>query len=191
METIGQSIQVFDFAAAQQEVHAWMKPQKVGYWGAAYMGNKLTEELREVSQELRKSPVNKTDLGKELGDVLFAVVCLANTGAEITGTSIEGVGPYTEPKLSLNNLEKSTGTAFSLQELKDNLVEWIGAVCKDIQRMSHGPKKKDGVVPPLEEHLYAVAQAVSGIADAMGVDLNTGWNDSMVKNTLRDANRWK
>jgi len=188
---------VFDLKAAQQAVHEWMRPQKIGYWSAAYMGDKLGEEKREVTQHLlsqafpgKYGVYDAKELGMELADLLFAVICLANTGAELADTC-EGVGPYSFPRIYLKNVEAASSSGLSVFELDARLTDAIGWVCKDIQRMPQGPKRKDGVLPKIEEHLNAVAQAVADIAVAMDISLDAAWQNAIEKYNIRDAQRWK
>lgn len=195
MQTTEQSIS-FDFAPAQQEVHEWMKDKKIGYWGASYVGNKLAEELAEVTEQLlrREKPLqygsyDASELGLELGDVLFAVICLANTGGQLAETC-EGVGRFAAPVFRLQSY-KNSAQGLSIFELQSALGIAIGKVNKDIQRL-HGPKKKDNFNrKDIEEHLNSVALCVVNIAAAAGLNLGDAWVKAMEKCNIRDANRWK
>lgn len=71
---------------AQQEVDNWIKNHGVRYFNELTNMAQLTEEVGEVAriiarrygeQSEKKSDENK-DLGEELADVLFVVLCLAN-----------------------------------------------------------------------------------------------------------------
>jgi NTP pyrophosphatase (non-canonical NTP hydrolase) len=74
----------------QEIVDKWVNKYTVGYWTPANQMLRLMEEVGELSREInhqfgqkpRKSTDNIKDMGYELADVLFTVVCIAN-GLEI------------------------------------------------------------------------------------------------------------
>ena len=77
---------------AQQEVNDWIKAHGVRYFNELTNMAQLTEEVGEVAriiarrygeQSEKESDKNK-DLGEELADVMFVVLCLANqTGIDL------------------------------------------------------------------------------------------------------------
>lgn len=77
---------------AQQEVDSWIKTHGVRYFNELTNMAQLTEEVGEVAriiarrygeQSEKESDKNK-DLGEELADVVFVVLCLANqTGVDL------------------------------------------------------------------------------------------------------------
>lgn len=78
---------------AQQEVDNWIKEHGVRYFNELTNMAQLTEEVGEVAriiarryggeQSEKESDKNK-DLGEELADVMFVVLCLANqTGIDL------------------------------------------------------------------------------------------------------------
>lgn len=77
---------------AQQQVDEWIKNHGVRYFNELTNMAQLTEEVGEVAriiarrygeQSQKKSDKSK-DLGEELADVLFVVLCLANqTGIDL------------------------------------------------------------------------------------------------------------
>lgn len=77
---------------AQQEVDHWIKNHGVRYFNELTNMAQLTEEVGEVAriiarrygeQSEKESDKNK-DLGEELADVVFVVLCLANqTGVDL------------------------------------------------------------------------------------------------------------
>ena len=77
---------------AQQEVDNWIKNHGVRYFNELTNMAQLTEEVGEVAriiarrygeQSEKESDMNK-DLGEELADVVFVVLCLANqTGVDL------------------------------------------------------------------------------------------------------------
>ena len=77
---------------AQQEVDHWIKNHGVRYFNELTNMAQLTEEVGEVAriiarrygeQSEKDSDKNK-DLGEELADVVFVVLCLANqTGVDL------------------------------------------------------------------------------------------------------------
>ncbi len=78
---------------AQQAVDQWIKNHGVRYFDELTNMAQLTEEVGEVAriiarrygeQSAKESDIEK-DLGEELADVLFVVLCLANqTGVDLS-----------------------------------------------------------------------------------------------------------
>ena len=78
---------------AQQQVDEWIKTVGVRYFSELTNMAMLTEEVGEVAriiarrygeQSEKESDKNK-DLGDEMADVLFVLICLANqTGIDLT-----------------------------------------------------------------------------------------------------------
>lgn len=81
-----------DIKNAQLEVDTWIKNHGVRYFNELTNMAQLTEEVGEVAriiarrygeQSEKESDKNK-DLGEELADVVFVVLCLANqTGVDL------------------------------------------------------------------------------------------------------------
>jgi len=81
-----------DLKAAQLDVDTWIKEHGVRYFNELTNMAQLTEEVGEVAriiarrygeQSEKESDKNK-DLGEELADVVFVVLCLANqTGIDL------------------------------------------------------------------------------------------------------------
>jgi len=81
-----------DIKNAQKEVDNWIKEHGVRYFSELTNMAQLTEEVGEVAriiarrygeQSEKESDKNK-DLGEELADVMFVVLCLANqTGIDL------------------------------------------------------------------------------------------------------------
>ena len=81
-----------DLKNSQQEVDNWIKEHGVRYFNELTNMAQLTEEVGEVAriiarrygeQSEKESDKNK-DLGEELADVVFVVLCLANqTGVDL------------------------------------------------------------------------------------------------------------
>ena len=89
---------------AQKQVDDWIKAHGVRYFNELTNMAQLTEEVGEVAriiarrygeQSEKESDKNK-DLGEELADVMFVVLCLANQ----TGIDLE--------KALINNINKKT-----------------------------------------------------------------------------------
>ncbi len=81
-----------DIRNAQSEVDAWIKTHGVRYFNELTNMAQLTEEVGEVARiiarrygEQSEKESDKTkDLGEELADVVFVVMCLANqTGVDL------------------------------------------------------------------------------------------------------------
>ena len=78
---------------AQQAVDEWIKENGVRYFNELTNMAMLTEEVGEVAriiarrygEQSEKESDKKKDLGEEMADVLFVLICLANqTGVDLT-----------------------------------------------------------------------------------------------------------
>ena len=75
------------FRDAQQAVDTWVRQYKEGYFTPLSNLARLTEEVGELARELNHRFGEKTkkpdepagDLALELADILFVVICLANS----------------------------------------------------------------------------------------------------------------
>lgn len=75
------------FKPAQQEVDAWISQFREGYFPPLAMLARLTEEVGELSRALMHQHGGKTpkpgedrgDIGGEIADAMFVLVCLANS----------------------------------------------------------------------------------------------------------------
>ncbi len=82
-----------DIKNAQIEVDQWIKDHGVRYFNELTNMAQLTEEVGEVAriiarrygEQSEKDSDKHKDLGEELADVLFVVLCLANQ----TGTDLQ------------------------------------------------------------------------------------------------------
>lgn len=91
--------------AAQETVDQWIKDVGVRYFNELTNMAMLTEEVGEVAriiarrygEQSEKESDKAKDLGDEMADVLFVLICLANQ----TGIDLETA--------LLKNLEKKTG----------------------------------------------------------------------------------
>lgn len=81
------------FQEAQQQVDGWIKTTGVRYFNELTNMAILTEEVGEVAriiarkygEQSEKESDKHKDLGDELADVLWVVICLANqTGVDLT-----------------------------------------------------------------------------------------------------------
>lgn len=90
---------------AQQTVDNWIKEHGVRYFNELTNMAMLTEEVGEVAriiarrygeQSEKESDKNK-DLGEEMADVLFVLLCLANqTGVDLTDALIKNLEKKTK-----------------------------------------------------------------------------------------------
>lgn len=78
---------------AQQMVNNWISQFEEGYWSPLSNLARLMEEVGELSRELnhrygekpKKPEERDRDLALELGDVLWVIICLANSlGIDLT-----------------------------------------------------------------------------------------------------------
>ena len=71
----------------QTQVDEWISQFKSGYWAPLSINAQISEEAGELSRELndryggrvKKSSEDTKDIGKEICDVMFALICLANS----------------------------------------------------------------------------------------------------------------
>jgi len=71
---------------AQKIVNDWINQFEEGYWPSLSMLASLMEEVGELAREInhrekikkKKETEPKEDIGLELADVLFSLICLAN-----------------------------------------------------------------------------------------------------------------
>ena len=71
---------------AQKMVDNWINQFEEGYWPPLSMLASLTEEIGELAREInnrervkkKKETEPSVDIGLELADVLFSLICLAN-----------------------------------------------------------------------------------------------------------------
>ena len=70
----------------QKQVDEWIGQHQMGYWPPLEQMARLTEEVGELARELnhrfgskkKKGTEADNDLGDEIADVIFTLVCLAN-----------------------------------------------------------------------------------------------------------------
>ncbi len=83
---------MMELKTAQQKVDNWIKEHGVRYFNELTNMAQLTEEVGEVAriiarrygEQSEKESDKLKDLGEELADVLFVVLCLANqTGVDL------------------------------------------------------------------------------------------------------------
>ena len=81
-----------DLDKAQKKVDDWIKSNGVRYFDVLTNMAQLTEEVGEVAriiarrygEQSEKDSDKQSDLGEELADVMFVVLCLANqTGVDL------------------------------------------------------------------------------------------------------------
>ncbi|MBP6869106.1 MAG: nucleotide pyrophosphohydrolase [Candidatus Pacebacteria bacterium] len=71
---------------AQKEIHNWVKDYKVPYWSPLSQFARLAEEVGELGRLLnhlygdkpKKETEARQELGKEIMDVMFTAMCIAN-----------------------------------------------------------------------------------------------------------------
>ena len=71
----------------QKQVDDWVQGYKVPYWSPLSMLARLSEEVGELARaynhkygdKIRKSDEAPDDIEGELGDILFDIICMANS----------------------------------------------------------------------------------------------------------------
>ena len=70
----------------QNEINDWIRKHG-GYWAPLSMLSAIMEEIGELAREInslegfkpkKSKEKNNSDLGEELADIMFSVICLAN-----------------------------------------------------------------------------------------------------------------
>lgn len=72
---------------AQKEVNDWIKRLKIGYFKPLEIFARLSEEVGELARELnhrfgpkkKKSGEDTKEIGDEIADIIFTLICLANS----------------------------------------------------------------------------------------------------------------
>jgi NTP pyrophosphatase (non-canonical NTP hydrolase) len=85
--------------AAQELVDAWMRERGWSYWGPLSQLARMSEELGEVARVVnhlhgekpKKPDEPEQDLGLELADLLYTMICLANAQGIDLQRSLEQV----------------------------------------------------------------------------------------------------
>jgi len=75
------------FIEAQKDVDNWVSQYKIGYYPPLAIITQLCEEVGELAREInnrhgpriKKSPEDTADIGNEITDAIFALICLANS----------------------------------------------------------------------------------------------------------------
>ena len=103
---------------AQQMVDSWIRTYGVRYFSELTNMAVLTEEVGELARVIARrygeqsfKPGEKANLGDEMADVLWVLLCLANqTGVDLTEELRRNIAKKTErDKLRHKNNEKLTG----------------------------------------------------------------------------------
>ena len=89
---------------AQDRVHAWISTVGVRYFSELTNMAILTEEVGELARIMARKygdqsfkAGEKTDLGDEMADVLWVLLCLANqTGVNLTDALLQNIGKKTD-----------------------------------------------------------------------------------------------
>ncbi len=83
----------------QSDVDAWIQAVGGGYWTPHENLARIAEEVGELARLLnhaygpkpKKASEAPQELGEELADIVFAIICLANSEGIDLGESLEGV----------------------------------------------------------------------------------------------------
>ncbi|WP_418790043.1 nucleotide pyrophosphohydrolase [Phosphitispora sp. TUW77] len=76
-----------DIKEMQEEVEHWIGQFEEGYWHPLSMLARMTEEVGELAREInhiygqkpKKSGEDEGNLALELADILFIIICMANS----------------------------------------------------------------------------------------------------------------
>jgi NTP pyrophosphatase (non-canonical NTP hydrolase) len=87
------------FREFQADVDTWVQAVGGGYWSPHENLARITEEVGELARLLnhlygpkpKKASEAAQELGEEMADIVFALICLANSEGIDLGDSLEGV----------------------------------------------------------------------------------------------------
>jgi NTP pyrophosphatase (non-canonical NTP hydrolase) len=102
--------QALTLQSAQETVDNWIKTHGVRYFSELTNMALLTEEVGELARLIArrfgeqsfKNGENQSDLGDEMADVLFVLICLANQ----TGTDLSSALPQNLAKKTARDAER-------------------------------------------------------------------------------------
>jgi NTP pyrophosphatase (non-canonical NTP hydrolase) len=159
-----------DFLSAQKEVDVWISQFKIKYFSPHEIITQLSEELGELSESILKN--DSEGVAEELGDVVFALICMANSQNVI----LKKV--YDFGSLSVDSFLYLSFTQ--------------GKLAKEISHL-YGPKKKkkSEEESSVGDKLSDCCVAVSYFANKHNVDLSSSFSSHMNKLYGRDNNRWE
>ncbi len=74
-------------AKYQKSVDTWVRKHKIGYFKPLEIIARLMEEVGELAREInhhygpkkKKSTEAKSEIGDEIADIIFTLICLANS----------------------------------------------------------------------------------------------------------------
>jgi NTP pyrophosphatase (non-canonical NTP hydrolase) len=83
----------------QTDVDAWIQTVGGGYWSPHANLARIAEEVGELARLInhlygpkpKKANESPQELGEELADIIFAIICLANSQNIDLGKSLQGV----------------------------------------------------------------------------------------------------
>lgn len=83
----------------QKQVDGWVKQYKIGYFKPLEILARLVEEVGELAREInhafgpkkKKATERNKEIGDEIGDIIFTLVCLANSLGIDLDKSFKGV----------------------------------------------------------------------------------------------------
>lgn len=75
------------FKDIQKQVDEWINQYKIGYYHPLAIITQAVEELGELAREInnrhgprvKKSPEDTAEIEEEIADVMFAMICMANS----------------------------------------------------------------------------------------------------------------
>ncbi len=83
----------------QKQVDEWVRQYKIGYFKPLEILARLVEEVGELAREInhtfgpkkKKATEESKEIGDEIGDIIFTLVCLANSLRIDLDKSFKGV----------------------------------------------------------------------------------------------------
>lgn len=199
----------FEFKGIQKELHDWIGLHESGYWGTYVNLTHLMEEVGEVAREInhlyshkkKKDDEKESTLGKELVDVIFSIVCIANSHLinlleewqEMFATKMNG--------MEFEDIQKEIDDCIGQHEpgywgpyinLTHLMVE-LGDVAREINHL-YSPKKKkeDEKKSTLGKKLIAGIVSIVCISNSHSINLSKEWQEMFAtKLNGRDKQRFK
>ncbi len=160
-----------NIALAQQEVNNWIQQFAIQYFKPHEIITQLAEELGEIANEILNQDIKR--VGQEIGDLLFAIICMANShGITLSDKT---------PALADNPEKAFLALSYSISQ-----------IAREINHL-YGPKKKK----PQEEsstlqiRLQEGYESIQALAKSYKVEINESFSYIMKKLDKRDDGRWE
>ena len=160
-----------DIKRAQQEVDDWIQQFTIQYFKPHEIVTQMSEELGEIANEILKE--NTERVGKEIGDLTFAFICMANSH-------------------NIKLVEEKYSVAPNSEKAFLSLSYGISQIAREINHI-YGPKKKkaEEESSSLQIRLQEGYNKIQILAKSYEINMDTSFSYIMKKMNKRDDSRWE